>query len=368
VPDYWRGAEYPHIRRLMFRFVANTNTRINQLKSGEVHVVALVPWDKFREISGMPSIVVHKTPGNAYEHVTLNERQVPAFTDLRVRRALLHALDRELYTRTILDGLAPVAHGPIQPVSWAYTDGIARYGFDPAAAKRLLDEGGAGHPARTESGSARQAARLHADHAGRASRRARNISQAIERQLRDVGVDVHVQLVDGTAISTLWFEGRFDAMLHWWQMPADPELTTFFAADRTPPAGRNINYYQNDELTTLLYASDRTVDREERKRLLQRAQVMVAEAVPELPALQHHAPRRDPGDAPELQGEPDQHRHLLERARVGRAVRNDLRPFRAGRWGRVGRVAAGGFQSSCPALAGLVVVSGFSRTRCSVRL
>ena len=40
VPHYWRGAEYPHIRRLMFRFVANTNTRINQLKSGEVHVVA----------------------------------------------------------------------------------------------------------------------------------------------------------------------------------------------------------------------------------------------------------------------------------------------------------------------------------------
>ena len=50
VPHYWRGAEYPQIRRLMFRFLANTNTRINQLKSGEVHVVALVPWDKYREI------------------------------------------------------------------------------------------------------------------------------------------------------------------------------------------------------------------------------------------------------------------------------------------------------------------------------
>ena len=57
VPHYWRGGEYPHIRRLMFKFIANTNTRINQLKSGEVHVVALVPWDKYREIAGMPSIV-----------------------------------------------------------------------------------------------------------------------------------------------------------------------------------------------------------------------------------------------------------------------------------------------------------------------
>ena len=57
-------------------------------------------------------------------------------------------------------------------------------------------------------------------------------------------------------------------MLHWWQMPSDPELTTFFAADRTPPAGRNINYFEDEELTRLLYASDRTVDRAERKALL----------------------------------------------------------------------------------------------------
>ncbi|PYR03585.1 MAG: hypothetical protein DMF97_01665, partial [Acidobacteria bacterium] len=62
-------------------------------------------------------------------------------------------------------------------------------------------------------------------------------------------MDVRVELHDGTAISAIWFEGRFDAMLHWWQMPSDPELTTFFAADRTPPAGRNINYFKDDELT-----------------------------------------------------------------------------------------------------------------------
>src|SRR4030095_12627439 len=99
----------------MFKFIANTNTRINQLKSGEVHVVSLVPWDKYREISGLSSIVVHKTAGNAYEHVTLNERQFPPFADVRVRRALIHALDRELFPKNILDGLAPAAPGPLHP-------------------------------------------------------------------------------------------------------------------------------------------------------------------------------------------------------------------------------------------------------------
>ena len=44
-----------------------------------------------------------------------------------------------------------------------------------------------------------------------------------------------MQLHDGTSISKLWFEGKFDAMLHWWQLPADPELALFFAKDRIPP-------------------------------------------------------------------------------------------------------------------------------------
>jgi peptide/nickel transport system substrate-binding protein len=283
VPHYWRGDAYPKIRRLMFRFIANTNTRINQLKSGEVHLVALVPWDKYREIADLPSIVVHKTPGNAYEHVTLNERQFPAFADVRVRRALIQAIDRTTIARTILDGLAPVADGPIQPLSWAYTDRITHYGFDPARARDLLDQAGwidrNGGGVRQKDG--RPLAFTLMTQAGFAIRE--NVAQAIQQQLRQVGVDVRVELVDGTAISTLWFEGRFDAMLHWWQLPADPELTLFFAADRTPPAGRNINYFADDALTKVLYASDRTVDRAERTTLLQRAQVMLSDAVPEIP-------------------------------------------------------------------------------------
>jgi peptide/nickel transport system substrate-binding protein len=72
-------------------------------------------------------------------------------------------------------------------------------------------------------------------------------------------------------------------MLHWWQMPADPELTLFFAADRTPPRGRNINFFADAPLTELVYAADRTVDVEERRRLLGQAQHRIAELVPELP-------------------------------------------------------------------------------------
>jgi len=283
VPNYWRGTEYPHIRQILFRFIPNTNTRINQLKSGEVHLVAMFPWDKHREVAAIPGVTVHRTPGNAYEHVTLNQRRVAAFRDVQVRRALLHAVDRDTIASAILDGLAPVTNGAIQPVSWAFTPEVTTYPFDAARARALLESAGwrdvNGDGIREKDGQPLRFTLI--TQAGFAVRE--SVAQVLQRQFRDVGVDMAVQLVDGTSISGLWFEGNFDAMLHWWQMPADPELTLFFAADRMPPHGRNINYFEDPAVTTLAYAADRTVDQGERKRLLVQAQQRIAELLPELP-------------------------------------------------------------------------------------
>ncbi|MCC6319800.1 MAG: peptide ABC transporter substrate-binding protein [Gemmatimonadaceae bacterium] len=283
VPNYWRGSAFPKIERIQFKFIPNTTTRVNQLASGEAHVVALVPWDKYRELATIPGLTVHRMPGNSYEHITLNQRQVPAFRDVRVRRALTHAIDRELIARTILDSLAPVVHGAIQPVSWAFTDSVQHYPFDPARARTLLDSAG-WTDADGDGIREREGVRLGftlLTQAGFAIRE--SVSQAVQRMLRDVGADVKIQLVDGTAISSLWFEGKFDAMLHWWHMPADPEITLFFASDRTPPAGRNINYVADSTLDRLMYASDREIDQARRRAILVRVQQRLAELAPEIP-------------------------------------------------------------------------------------
>jgi peptide/nickel transport system substrate-binding protein len=283
VPGYWQGDSLPAIRRILFRFIANTTTRINQLRGGEVHVAALVPWDKYREVKDVPGLSIHRMTGNSYEHVTLNQRAVEAFRDVRVRQAMTHAVDRDLIVRTILDSLAPVIHGPIQSVSWAFTDSVTRYDFNPDRARELLDAAGwrdgNGDGIREKDG--RPLSFTMITQAGFAVRE--NVSQVLQRMWRDVGIDAQVRLVDGTSISGLWFEGKFDAMLHWWHMPADPELTLFFASDRTPPNGRNINYVDDDSLTKLLYASDRTVDQPRRRALLVAAQQRIADLAVEIP-------------------------------------------------------------------------------------
>ncbi len=283
VPNYWQGGGQPHVKTLLFKFIANTNTRINQLKSGEVDMVVMFPWDKHREVAAIPGVSVHRTDGNGYEHVTMNQRAFPAFADVRVRQALIHAVDRELISKTILEGLAPITHGPVQPVSWAHNPVVRQYTFDPARAKALLDEAGwkdgNGDGVRDKDGQ--RFAFTLITQAGFAVRE--NVAQVLQRQFKDVGVEAAVQLHDGTSISKLWFEGKFHAMLHWWQLPADPELALFFARDRMPPHGRNINYVADDALTALVYAADRSVSQAERARILGEAQVRIADLAIEIP-------------------------------------------------------------------------------------
>jgi peptide/nickel transport system substrate-binding protein len=280
-PNYWRGAEYPKIKKILFRFVTNTTTRINLLKSGEVHLVALLPWDKVREVKDLPSLRLNKVVGNGYEHVSLNERHFPPFADVQVRRALAHAVDRDLIVKTILDGLVQVVNGPIQPLSPAYEPNVRKYDYQPDSARALLTAAGwvpGADGVRVKDG--KRLAFTLITQSGFAIRE--NVAQTLQKQFRDVGADVNVKLIDGTSISTVWFSGDFDAMLHWWQSGADPEITLFFAADRAPPAGRNINYLKDAALTELLYKSDRTADIPARNELLRQAQRRVADLIPEL--------------------------------------------------------------------------------------
>ena len=92
-----------------------------------------------------------------------------------------------------------------------------------------------------------------------------------------------IQNFEPTLLGELWFTGKLPFFLSAWTLPADPEITLFFASDRTPPRGRNIYFYENEELTRTLYASGQTVDRDRRRELLFEAQAVVAREVPVVP-------------------------------------------------------------------------------------
>ena len=208
VPHYWRGDEYPKIRRLLFKFIPNTNTRINQLKGGEVHVVALAPWDKYREIAGR---AVDRRRQDARQRLRARDAERAAVSAVRGRasqaRADFSARSRAIHAddpRRAGAGRRRSDSAGVVGVHRSHRAGIA---FDPARASALLDDAGwkTGADGIRERDGKRLAFTLITQ-AGFAIRE--SVAQAIERQLRDVGVDVRVELHDGTAISAIWFEGR----------------------------------------------------------------------------------------------------------------------------------------------------------------
>src|SRR6266478_5557914 len=96
----------------------------------------LIPY-----LAAQPNLRVVKSPGTTYQYLIFNFRD-PRLRDLRVRRAISYAIDREQIVNTVLRGIARPATGMLAPENWAHESGVMRYPYDPAAARRLLEDAG----------------------------------------------------------------------------------------------------------------------------------------------------------------------------------------------------------------------------------
>ena len=87
--------------------------------------------------------VVITSPGTTYWYLTFNFRD-PDLRDIRVRRAIAYAIDREEIIRAYLRGTARLATGMLTPENWAYDGAVTAYPYDPQRARQLLEGAGSG--------------------------------------------------------------------------------------------------------------------------------------------------------------------------------------------------------------------------------
>ena len=80
-------------------------------------------------------------PALTYEHIDV-DLDNPILADLRVRRALLHALDRKTLVDKLFEGMQPVANSFVNPQDPMHTDDVPVYPYDPARAKEPAGGGG----------------------------------------------------------------------------------------------------------------------------------------------------------------------------------------------------------------------------------
>lgn len=143
----YTGPDPPYLERIVYKLF-NTTTPPQRLPAYEANEIYIAEIEGQAELARLMSDghlekEVHTFP-NFWTHYLFFDNQAAPFNDIRVRRALAHAIDRDALTRSALRGFAVPAYAMLPPGFPSY-DGEALKDFqrhDPVLARRLLAEAG----------------------------------------------------------------------------------------------------------------------------------------------------------------------------------------------------------------------------------
>lgn len=291
-PTWWGAA--PAFDRITLRTVEKTPALEANLLSGAVDMVAgelgltLDQALAFEQRHGDDYQVIYK-PGLIYEHIDL-QLENPILQDIRVRRALLHAIDRQAISDRLFGGKQPPAHAAVSPLDWVYNDTVRRYDYDPETAKALLEDAGWSD---LRKGVRHNAAGepLTLEFMTTAGNRARElVQQVLQSQWKQAGFDIRIRneparVYFGETLTKRRHKAL--AMFAWISSPENVPRSTLHS-EEIPTAengwsGQNYTGYKNPEMDALLDRIERELDPEARKALWARLQEIYTEDLPVLP-------------------------------------------------------------------------------------
>ncbi|MEV0715377.1 ABC transporter substrate-binding protein [Asanoa sp. NPDC050611] len=138
--NYW--GEKAKVARLEILDMPEVAARVTALTNNEVDVLSAIPPDQVGEVSGLDGVKYGTGDSYNYYFIWFNQNRKP-FDDIRVRKALLHALDLQGTIGGLFGDLGTVARSPITQSVFGATQ-LEPPAHDPELAKQLLAE--AGHP------------------------------------------------------------------------------------------------------------------------------------------------------------------------------------------------------------------------------
>lgn len=273
----------PFIAELELRFFPDYTTAAAALQEHRVHGLLLGPesppadqalLDKRKDLQHLVS------RRNSYTLLFLNTRS-PFLEDKVVRQAILYALDRSTILASTLDGRADLADSPIVPGTWAYSDDIRRYPYDPQEARALLEKDGWKPNSRgvlEKDGQELSLSLLTDPDAARAA-----IGQEIARQLGEVGIHATQETKGGTAlVREHLLPRRFQMALYGWDQGPDPDPYAAWHSSQVREQGFNLAGFSDQRLDEVLSEARQTSDQQRRRALYAEFQQIFAEEVPSI--------------------------------------------------------------------------------------
>jgi peptide/nickel transport system substrate-binding protein len=189
--------------------------------------------------------------GLIYEHLEANLDN-PLFQDVRVRQALLWAVDRDALSERLFAGRQPVAATNVHPLDWVHAADVPRYVRDLDRARALLDEAG-WRPGPDDIRVNEAGERLSFEFSTTAGNRGRElVQQFLQAQWAEIGVEATIRnlpprVLFAEHLSRRQFTGM--ALFAWISSPESPPKTTLHST-MIPSAengwsGQNYTGYSN---------------------------------------------------------------------------------------------------------------------------
>lgn len=262
---YWGGA--PKSDSLRIRIIPEPLTQAAEYESDQLSVVE-VPVGETRRWEQNHPDELQRRPGLKDLYVAINTTRGP-LRDLRVRRALNHAVDVRTLLGTVMADRGVPAAGSLPPGILGYDSTRAPYGYDPDKARRLLAE--AGYP----EGFSVKLWRTQRAELGR-------LAQSIQQDLARVGVRAEIVERDASSARAAVRNGEADLFLtDWWADYPDPEnfnYPLFHSRNKGP--GGNYAFLSDPALDSMIVRARITGDEAEKARLSRDIDARVFELAP----------------------------------------------------------------------------------------
>jgi len=273
--EYFRGR--PNFDQFQIDIVPEANGRWAALDTGTADnsIWSLNAEDNTQLVES-GNFTVYQVLNNAVNHFVLNNDH-PALSDVNVRKALLHATNRQAFIDDVFLGQAEIATSNLSPnVQAFYNPEVPIYEYDQEGAIAILEEAGwvAGDDGIREKDGTRLAFTL-AVIQGDTQRRPE--AEVAQQWYQDIGVEM--ELLEVTDAVAGMIEGKYDAALFNWVYGGgngEPDARDTLKSD----GSNNFSHFVNEELDGLLDEGVVELDQAARVEIYNRVQEIVAENVP----------------------------------------------------------------------------------------
>ena len=144
--DGYRDVAAIKLRRVTFRFINDNAAQVAALLAGDIDgMPRFGAVQNLKQLQADKRFVVEIGSTAGKGMLAINNKKKP-LDDVRVRRALMHAIDRQAFIDGVLEGLAKPIGSHAAPTDVGYVDLTGLYAFNPDKARALLKEAGVATP------------------------------------------------------------------------------------------------------------------------------------------------------------------------------------------------------------------------------